>query len=73
MANFQHYAWKQGSCLSEMEWVAFKSLFWNANDPILKLIIFIISGVSLWYRFWYKNMLNYDNDDKCIKPATILQ
>ena len=73
MANFQNYAWKQGSCLSEMEWVEFKSLFWNANGPVLKLTIFIISGVSLWYRSWYKNMLNYDNDDKCIKPTTILK
>ena len=30
-----------------MEWVSFKSLFWNPNGLIVKLMIAIITGVSL--------------------------
>ena len=40
-----------------------KCLFWNANGSVVKLMVSIISGVSLWYRPCYKNMLNYDNSD----------
>ena len=45
-----------------MEWAPFKCLFWNANDSIIKLTVPITSGVPLWYRPCYKNMLNYDSD-----------
>ena len=49
--------------VSEMEWALFKNLFWNINDPIVKLIISTASGtffvrsalllkyVKLWQ--WY--------------------
>ena len=40
-----------------------KCLFWNANDSIVKLMVSITSGDSLWYRPWYKNMTNYDDDN----------
>ena len=40
-----------------------KCLFWNANDSIVKLMVSITIGVSLWYRPCYKNMLNDDNDN----------
>ena len=46
-----------------------KCLFWNANSLIGKLMVSITSGVSLWDRPYYKNMLNYDNDNKCPKLA----
>ena len=32
----------------------FKCPFWNANDSIVKLVVSIASGVSLWYRPCYK-------------------
>ena len=48
-----------------------KCLFWKANDSIVKLMVSITSGVSLWYRLCYKNMLNYDNDNKCWKSMAI--
>ena len=34
-------------------------------------MVTITGGVSLWYRPCYKNMLNYDNDNKCLKVTTI--
>ena len=34
--------------ISEMEWAPFKSLFGNANDWIINLMVSITSGVSLW-------------------------
>ena len=37
----------QRNFTSEMARVPFKSLFWDANDSIAKLMIFITSGVSL--------------------------
>ena len=42
--------------LTPMEWALFKCLFWNANDLIVKLMVSITSGVSLWYRPCYKNV-----------------
>ena len=48
-----------------------KCLFWNANDSIVKLMVSVTSRVSLWYRPNYKNMLNYDNDNKYRKITTI--
>ena len=51
-----------------------KCLFWNANDSIVKLMVSITSGVSLWYRTCYRNMsttTNYDNDNKCRKLTTV--
>ena len=49
---------KQGS----LSLVPFKCLFLNANDSVLKLMLSVTSGVSLWYRPCYKNVLNYDNN-----------
>ena len=49
----------------------FKRLFCDANDSVSELMISIKSGVSLRYRPCYKNMLNYDNDSKCLKLATL--
>ena len=48
----------------EIEWAPLKCLFWKANDSIMKLMISITSGISLWHRS-YKNMFNYGNDKKC--------
>ena len=59
--------WKiynQGSFVSKMEWVPLKCLFWNPNDSFVKLMVSITSIVCLWYRPCYKNMLNYENDNK---------
>ena len=50
----------QGTFISELEWAPFKYLFWNANDSIVKLIVSITSGASLWCRPFYKNMLKSD-------------
>ena len=36
----------------------------SADDTIVKLMISFISGVSLWKRPCYENMLNYDNNSK---------
>ena len=44
-----------------------KYIFWNANDSIVELMVSITSGVSLRYSPCYKNMLNYDNGNKCRK------
>ena len=57
----------QGSLISEMEWALLKILFWNFNDSIGKWTISIASGVSLWDRPCYQNMLNYDSDNKSSK------
>ena len=48
-----------------------KCLVWNGNDSVVKVMVSITSGVSLRYRPCYKNMLNYDNDNKCRKLTTI--
>ena len=61
----------QGSFISKMEWAPYKSLFWNPNDSITKSTISFTSGVSLWDRPCYWNMLIYDSDSKCQKFATI--
>ena len=45
--------------------------FWYPNDSVAKLMISIRSGVSLWYRPCYKNMLNYDKDNNIWKLTTI--
>ena len=47
-----------------MKWASFKCIFWNANDSAVKLMVFITSDISLQYRPCYKNMLNYDSDNK---------
>ena len=57
--------------MSEIEWAPFKRLFWNANYSVTKLSVSITSGVSLWYRPRYKNVLNYDNGNKCQKLTTM--
>ena len=57
--------------MSEIEWAPFKRLFWNANDSVAKLSVSITSGVSLWYRPRYENVLNYDNGNKCQKLTTM--
>ena len=49
-------------------------LFWNANDSIVKLMLSIASGFSCDTDLglnYYKNMLNYDNDNKYRKLTTI--
>ena len=38
-----------------MEWAQFKCLFWDPNHSIVKLMVSIKSGVSLWYRPSLKN------------------
>ena len=48
-----------------------KSLIWNDNDSILKLMVSITSGVSLLNRTCYKIILNYDNENKCRKLTTV--
>ena len=37
---------KQGNFISEMEFAIFKRVFWNENLSIVKLMIFVINGVS---------------------------
>ena len=54
-----------------MDLAPFKCLFWNTNDSVLKLMVSITSDVSLWYRSCYRNMLHYDNGNKCRKLTTI--
>ena len=49
-----------------MKWTLLKCLFWNANDWVIRLMVSFTSCVSLQYRPCCKNMLNYDNDNKCI-------
>ena len=66
--SYNYY--EQGHFISEMEWAPFKCLFWNVNYSVVKLMVFITSSVSLWYRPFYKNMLNYDNGNKCRKLTT---
>ena len=39
-------------------------------EPYGKVMVSVTRGVSLSYRPCYKNMLNYDNDNKCRKLAT---
>ena len=36
----------QGNFKSEIEWVSFKNLFWNTNESIEELMIYVTSGVS---------------------------
>ena len=48
-----------------------KCLIWNADDSIVKLMISITSGVSLWYRPCYNNILNYDRGSKRLKLTAI--
>ena len=67
--NLKTEVYNQGSFVSETEWATFKCLFWNTNDSIVKLMVSLISGVSLWCRPCYKNLLNYDNN-KCRKLTT---
>ena len=43
----------QESFTFEMERVPFKSIFCNANDSVVKLMIFITSGVSYYSRFLF--------------------
>ena len=62
---------EQESFKSKTEWVPFKCLYWNTNDLYIKLMFSITSSVSLWYRPCYKNIWNYDNDNKCRKLTTI--
>ena len=50
-----------------MKWVLFKCLIWNANDSVVKLMGSITSGVLLWYKPCYKNMLNLDNKKQIMK------
>ena len=54
---------EQGRFLG-MKWAPFKWLFWNVNDSVIRLMVSIISGISLWYRPSYKNMSHYDNDNR---------
>ena len=54
-----------------MELTPFYCLFWNANESVVKLIVSITSGVSLRYITCYKNMLNYDNNNKCGNFVTL--
>ena len=54
-----------------MELVPFKSLSWNTNECVAKLTVSIISGVSLWDKPCYQNMLNYGSDNKRWKFSTI--
>ena len=61
----------QGSFISEMKCAPFKCLFWNGYGLVVKLMVSIKSTVSLWYRPFYKNMLNYGNDHKCQKITAI--
>ena len=49
----------QGNVACKTECVSFNRLLWNADDSVIKFMVSITSGVSLWYRFCYKNVLNY--------------
>ena len=42
-------------------------LYLRWNEHHLKLMVYITSGVSFWYRPYYENVSNYDNDNKCQK------
>ena len=46
-------------------------LRWNKHH--LKLMIHITSSVSFWYRPCYKNILNYDSENKCTKRYDNIQ
>ena len=48
-----------------------KLLYLRWNKHHLKLMIYITSSVSFWYTPCYKNILNYDSDNKCQKGTTI--
>ena len=41
--------------------------YWKGNDSVVKLMVSITSAVSFWNRPYYKNMLNYDNEQKMLK------
>ena len=43
---------KQGSFTFEIELAPFECLFWNDNGSVLRLMVSITSGISLWYRPW---------------------
>ena len=45
-----------------MEWAPFKILLWKSNDSIANLTISFTSGLSLWDKPCYENMLIYDSD-----------
>ena len=55
----------------EMEWVPFKSPFWNASDLFANFMISVTRGVSLWCRTCLKDMLNSDNGNKYRKFTTV--
>ena len=42
----------------------------HLNNYFCKLMVSIKRSVSLWHRPFYKNMLNYDNDNKYQKLWT---
>ena len=46
-------------------------LYLRWNEHHLKLMVYITSGVSFWYRPCYNNISNYDNDNKCQKSTAI--
>ena len=54
-----------------MEWAPLECLLWNANESVVKLMVSIPSGVSLWYRPCYKNMLDYDNTTNVVNYNNI--
>ena len=51
--------------------ITIKCQFWNANYSFVELMVSITSGVSLCCRPCYKNMLDYNSNNKCQKLTTI--
>ena len=69
-----HLLWSrgnQGNFISQIEWVPFKSLFWNTNDLTELNHFFYKQVFFLRDRPFYLNMLIYDSDRKCRKLTTI--
>ena len=73
--NYTIYSMETMSYIREVSylrwWAVFKKLFWNTNDSIAKLTISIARDLSLWDKPCYKNLSNYDSDNKCQKLTKI--
>ena len=61
---------KQVSFISELERTPFKRLFRKTNDSIVKLMVSAKSGIALWCRPCYKNMLNWEHYKKYQQLST---
>lgn len=61
---FDTICWYRGSFIANMEWVPFKTLFWNTME---KWTISFTSGVSLFRRFFYVTLSQRQQMQKAYK------